>query len=71
LQKVLQKVQKTAQKMLDALPLAVVQYKKELPLVEGGRSMKLKHETANHQDLAVSALSFLLAFQLKVDLNGN
>ncbi|MDR1061527.1 MAG: hypothetical protein LBL83_10060 [Clostridiales bacterium] len=56
-----QKVQKTVQKTLDALPIAVAQYKKELPLCDGGRSMKLKHKTANHQDLAVSALSFLLA----------
>jgi hypothetical protein len=30
----------------------------------------LEAETANHQDLAVSALSCLLALQQKVDLNG-
>jgi hypothetical protein len=59
--------------MLDALPGAVVQYKKELPLWYGGLLQFVYYEAEPSviKDLAVSALSRLLAFQQKVDLNGN
>jgi hypothetical protein len=46
-----------AEKTLDALPWAVVQYKKELPLCDGGLLRLLQNRTVNHQDLAVSVFS--------------
>jgi hypothetical protein len=47
-----------AKKTLDALPGAVVQYKKELPLCDGGLFHVItRNRTVNHQDLAVSVFS--------------